>query len=230
MFDVTALRAERLLVTLVTGNVALVAVYVLDIVLDQPNWTVHVLFNLDGEGTIPAWYSSAQLLIAGWLFAVAPSADPPLSIPRAFLALVAIGFSFLSMDEIVGVHESITRSFRDVEALPRFSGNHGIWIPFYLGVGGLFAVATAGYWLRLWRIERRGMVMFGTGIALLLGGAVGVEAASYEEWRGLVHRRPYLWTVGVEEFLEMCGASCLLAAALKINQALSALGSRSEQG
>lgn len=140
---------------------------------------------------------------------------------KTFFLLVSAGFAFLSLDEAAGIHESITRSFRDIESLPRFSGDHGIWIPLYLGAGGLFAAATARYWLRLWRIERPGMMLFGAGVLLFLCGGVVIEAASYEELRGLVNRDTYLWTVALEEFLEMCGASFMVAAALQVNQTLT---------
>lgn len=220
MSETSTLRAGALIIALIICDAGLVAVYALDIALRQPSWTVHLLFDLDGEATIPAWFSSAQLLVAAWLFALAAGKTDYPEIPGLFLALVAVGFCFLSMDEIVGIHEGITRSFRDIDALPRFRGGHGIWIPFYLGAGALFAMLTAPYWIRLWRVERRGTLLFGVGVALFLAGAVGVEASSYEELRGLVNRSGYLWSVAIEEFLELAGASCICAAALKMNQTL----------
>lgn len=65
---ITTSTARRTAAAILAGDAALVALYVGYTQTASFHWFVHLLFNLNGEANIPAWYTSAQLLLAGTLF------------------------------------------------------------------------------------------------------------------------------------------------------------------
>jgi hypothetical protein len=212
---------KRAAVLLIVCDVLLVFAYLLDVALGYPSWTFNRLVNLDAEGTVAVWYTSAKLLGVGLLFlglgvsanqsgARRPvvdgnvySAVPPMG-SKAFCGSVAVAFFALSL------HELVTVSLRRFEFLPRFSGNHGMWIPFLVVGVVAFLAATMRSWQRLWRGDRRGALLMGLGLAMGLAGAVLLEIVSYEVIRPRDARALYAIEVAVEEGLEMMGASLLL--------------------
>ena len=106
--------------------------------------------------------------------------------------------------------------FRHVEFLPRFSGNHGIWIPIYLLAGLVFLSLTAKTWLRLWRTQPRSTGIFFVGIALFLFGAVALEIVSYGELREPGNRAYYLYEVLFEEAFELAGVTTILIGSIRM--------------
>jgi len=211
-------RPIHVLIVLLLVNAALTTVHVVGMLLAEPSPVVHSLFDLDAEGTIPSWYASSLLLLTAWSFGRAALDGGSRVVGRAFLWVLSSCFLYLSLDESVGIHERITMSLRPVAALPRFEGDHGIWIPFYVGAGVAFAALTCTTWLRLWRHERSAMLLFFAGVAMILGGAVGIEILNYGEFRRFVYPREYGLLVAVEEFLEMSGASAMLAGSIRLGR------------
>jgi hypothetical protein len=206
------------------AGLALTLVYLIQALLGSPSWTLHLLVDLDAEGTLAAWYTSAQLLLAGMLFFLlggASAGRPPGGAEAgvgsaSFLRLVGAALLLLSLDETAGLHELISVSLRRFEALPRFTGDHGLWVPFLLiGVAG-FLVATRRSWLLLWRNARAGTLLLAAGLGVGLLGAVGLEIVSYELIRPAGARRAYLVEVAAEEGLEMLGATLLLIGSLRV--------------
>lgn len=213
-------------VTLIALDVCLTMIYLTEVLLGMPSWTLHQLVNLDAEATVAAWYTSAKLLIAGVLFlllayetagevnatSIAYVSRRGLDAvgSRRFLVTVGLALVFLSLDETSSLHELMTRSLRRFESLPRFTGDHGMWIPFLLAGVVWFLVATGPSWSRLWRTARTGTLFMGAGLGVGMTGAVGLEILSYEVIRPAGAQTLYVLEVALEECLEMLGATLLL--------------------
>lgn len=214
---------KRLGLALLSGDFVLVVIHLTQISTGEIHWLVRTWFDLNAEGTIPAWYTSAQLLLAGVLFLYAAgSRRADEGVRSWFLAALGAGFCFLSADETVRVHENITVVLRDFESLPRFSGDHGMWIPLYVSVGVGFVVATGGHWRRLLTATRTrlGTIWLIAGALVFVAGAVGIEILSYGELREIQNRRLYSVAIAAEEGLEMCGATAMLVGAAILSFAL----------
>jgi len=205
---------NRLAAFLYSVDALLVAVFVFCIVGSITNPITRQLFDLDAEASIPAWFSSAQLLVAGIVFATRYNLGPHSSVGRSFFLLWSLALIFLSADEAVGFHEKISIVFRDVEFLPRFSGNHGIWIPLYALAGTAFIAIISRPSLRLWRSGNCGVVILFIGVFIFVCGAVLVEIIGYGELREAINHRDYQIQVAVEEGLELTGISTILVGAV----------------
>ena len=107
-FTISPARVTRLLSVIVTGLVlASVAGQFANLVLGRDRLLGFVrLFDVDKEGNVPAWYSSAALLIASALLAVIAGAKrqrrAPYWIHWSALALI---FLYISLDETAEIHE-----------------------------------------------------------------------------------------------------------------------------
>jgi hypothetical protein len=166
-------------------------------------------FDLDGEYTVPAFFSAGLLaLAAAMAFAMARGET---GLDRSLLILVAAAFAFLAMDELFSIHERIDIR-TDVD-----------WQVLYLPAG-------AGFVWAIWRLTgslgRRApealMIFAGLGawvVAQLLEAAVysevtpsliDPEAMSSEEINDISHSVAYYALAIPEELLEM-GGSLLLA-------------------
>lgn len=178
---------------------------------------VPLLFDVNTEATVPTWYNAALLLaVAGMCLALASlrrstTVDPG----HRWLVLAAV-FAGMSLDETVAVHERLG----DVVS-PDFAGS-GLLRHSWVVAGAVLAVAFAA--VCAWALVtlphrlRRGMV---AGLAVYLGGALGVEAASgavLDRWgEGLAYTAVTL----VEEGAEMAGAAivlCTLLGALEVRR------------
>ncbi|MFQ5644127.1 MAG: hypothetical protein ACE5FQ_10595 [Thiogranum sp.] len=206
--------ANRLLVALISFEVSLAAIFALDVISLIPS-VFHKPFDLDGEGTIPAWFSSMQLFVIGILFLFSRHWPQTHQIVKpGFLRVIGIGFVFLSMDEAASIHERITALLKHIEWVPRFEGGHGIWIPVYLSI----AVVLLGIGRRtiismLNTYPRQMLIMF-FGVVLFIIGGIGMEIISYWYLRGTGLTLLYKAEVAIEEFLEMSGASIVLYGAI----------------
>lgn len=204
-----------LAILLYSVDLFLVAAFVVSTFGIEISPIVYRLVDLDAEGSIAAWFSSSKLFAAGFVFAAAGYVRPNDSVGPVFYLLWAMAFFFLSADEAVGLHEKVTLIFRDVEFLPRFSGNHGIWIPLYALAGIAFIASTAKPSLRLWRSGNSGIAILFIGIVVFVSGAVLVEIVSYGELREMANRRSYLIQVALEETIELVGISTILVGTVK---------------
>jgi hypothetical protein len=171
--------------------------------------------DLDAEHNWPSLYSALQLglvslVCSGVVFFQRGQQG-------SFQKLPAIGgmvFAGLALDEYFSLHEQITMRFKSVTWLPRFNGNHGLWIPIYLAcVVVLFAVL----WRDIWAImmsHKRAVALATLGGAVYLAGAVGLEIISYEYIRFSDLAYLYKAEVVLEEGCEMLGISILVFASL----------------
>jgi hypothetical protein len=111
-------------------EVVLVAIYWLDVMTSNQFQALHTLFDLDGEGNIPAWFSSAQLMVvalAFWTHALRQPAG--LRPSRRFFAMAGCAALYVSMDEAGQVHEQVTALMgrRYVDWLPAYAGSISCW-------------------------------------------------------------------------------------------------------
>ena len=209
-FKFTHKDANKLLLGLILFEVFLSLVFALDIVLET-SWQGPRIFDLDGEATIPAWFSSLQLFLIGVLFLF--SRNWP-QINRVFapnvLLLVGCGFVFLSMDEAASFHEGITYNLDHIDWIPKFKGGHGIWIPIYLIMALVLVAASVRTIKSVFQVYSRQATIMLSGALVFLAGAVGLEIIGYQYVRGSEYSHLYEIEVLLEELLEMVGASIIL--------------------
>jgi hypothetical protein len=151
-----------------------------------PSWPL-AAFSLDGERTLPAFFSALLLLGAGLLAGQLSGEHPPrLSATITWSAFMAIFLVFMSLDELLGIHEHVSASVTGVS-----------WQVFYAPVVVLAAVA--------WFVVLRRLPN-GSARTLWVAGAAAwfvsqvIEAIQWDGDR-LVHP----WTIVPEEMLEMAG-------------------------
>ena len=186
------------LITVVLALLHVVAVWIYyEDVLDKEEiglhrWHIDV-FDLDEEESFGTWFSTILLACSSWLlFAEARRARERNDPWRPWWLGLAIGFLFLSIDEVVGVHEYLNSLMEE-----------GNWTDVGIVV---VAVVFVAYLPFLWHHRWRTTILFLLAGALYVGGAVGVERAT--EWYAeddLLNTLDYnLWTV-VEETMEITG-------------------------
>lgn len=191
-------------------DITLIAIYVAAITGVFVNYYLFQLFDLDGENTIPAWFSSSQLFLSACVFGSAALIKEKNSAAPIYYLAWSLALFFLSADEIAGFHEKITLIFRDVEFMPRFPGNHGIWIPLYTIVGSLFIFFIAAPSRRIYKSGNNGILILFLGVAIFVFGAVIIEIISYGEFRNLENLKKYRYLVTLEEGFELIGVSTIL--------------------
>lgn len=208
-------RLSWLLGGLVAIELVIVAIYVATALAGSPS-QVGVLFNLDEEANVPAWFSSMQLFSIGLVMLLA--AGSPLrgrDGQRGLVTLLGCGFVFLSMDEAAGFHEKVTTVMSRVSWAPRFSGGHGIWMFVYVVLAAAAVAALYRPIVRLVRSYPRDVLGVAAGLGILGLGAVGVEAIGYE----FLGDNPTIGLktlqVAAEEFLEMLGGSVILVSTVR---------------
>lgn len=206
---------NRMFMALVAMAAALIGAYFLNRLIGSPIWLLERLVDINGENSLPAWFSSIQLfLIGGALLLAAWRGSEDRGPAPWLLALGGAAFVFLSADEALFIHESVTQALLKVEWMFRFKGGHGIWIPVY---GTLAVLGLALTWRQIWRMwshQRRPFLIMAAGAAGFLLGAVGLEVVAYEF---LVVGSPlHLAEVAAEEFLEMTGSSVMLYGSLEL--------------
>ncbi|MEZ5285771.1 MAG: hypothetical protein R2712_13380 [Vicinamibacterales bacterium] len=169
------------------------------------------LFDLDGEGNIPSFFSGLLLLTNGLLFALTSrtSRDPR----RGAWVLLSAVFVFLAYDEMFSVHERFTEPIRHTL---RTSGP--LFYPWFIAYIAPVAV-LAWRVLPVWsRLARRPRTRLAVAIIVYLLGAVGMEMLGgwWDEMYG--HHRTLGWglLVTIEETLEMAGLILLVRTLLDL--------------
>ncbi|RAK60117.1 hypothetical protein DJ021_10020 [Phenylobacterium hankyongense] len=165
------------------------------------------LFDLNGEANIPAWWSSAQLMVAGVIVALVVLRNFRTDRRSWAVAALSAMLILFSMDETASFHERLGQ-FIDGH-LGGKAGTHlwdsGYW-PFFIGIPGAIA---AGYivWSSLAFLSSvKGSIgRFAVGLAVLLGAAVGIELLNNSDVPALRTASEIL-----EEALEMVGGSLLV--------------------
>ena len=156
-------------------------------------WHIGIL-DLDNEESIGTWFSSLILLYAGRLLLKRAE-----GVDRVRWMVLAVGFHFLSLDEVAGFHEYLNSVVTEVSwavlAIP------------LVGAIGVYMIPL------LKRIERAEAVQFVVAGAVYVGGAVGVELATepFIDADGL-NTLAYNLTTALEEGMEMGGVLLFIRA------------------
>lgn len=171
------------------------------------------LFNLATDVSIPAWYSSATLLLCSLLLGIIYLAKrrnaERFALHWAVLSLI---FLYLSIDEAAQIHEII-----GVTLSQKVTGNthgfiHYTWV--LLGIPFVLLVA-AGYLKFLLHLPRKTMCLFILAGVTYVGGALITDMINGRQ--ADLHgpgTLTYQMTTVAEEFLEMTGIVVFIYALL----------------
>jgi hypothetical protein len=208
-----AKKARTLFFAMLLVEFLLVSFYWLDILFGSPVAVLHALVDLDGEGNLPAWFSSFQLALISlclWFMAFRHRrSDKP---SRAFFALAASIFLLWSADETAQMHERLTGwiGLRYVDWLPYFLNEHKALVVLLIVI--LLVIARL-LWRDVavfWQTHRRLSLIAICGFCIVfLGGAV-LETIGYKFFLNGATPLLYQAEVCMEEFFEMLGASLIL--------------------
>ncbi len=175
-------------------------------------WLIRSLFDLDEEQSFGTWFSIVLLLFAGGLLLLHAKdlreSGGPMPFAWQFLGL---GFCFLSLDEMVGLHESLNTATDISWAVP----------------GAVVAIGVGLAYLKfLTHLPKQIMFCFVAAGLLYVGGSVGVEYAtevyaSEDELDTL----EYNLTTVLEEAMEMSGVVLFIHGLLRhITQSTGKVG------
>lgn len=194
---------------------SLVADYLVEEVLDDTVYPYAVfaidLFSANAEQTFPTWYSSLLLLAAAVLFLIVGGFKSRTHARDRWLWFGLAGiFLYLSLDEIVSIHEIAAEWLQTDFSFTGFLafGWQLAAVPFLL----LFAVLYFRFWLRL---PARVRLLFLVAGIVYVGGAFvieGLSAALWDSAGGISYA--YLVIATLEEFCEMLGVIILIYALL----------------
>lgn len=170
--------AEAVFHFLLLLDVALLVVSGALLLLDSPSHTLSVLFNLQGEATIPAWYASAKLLLLSGLIGMLAIASANGTGSTRSLAAAAFVFFVMSCDESAGMHERLQLALNIKVLEGALSGvvDTRIAAKFILGFAALFVVTVVvAALVSALRRCPAGRVSLVCGFFLLAAGAVGID-------------------------------------------------------
>ena len=210
-------QARKLLLTLIGLEMLFVVVYGTDAWVQGPTKEVHSLIDLDGEGNLPAWFSSFQLaLIAIGLWTLAARYRATERPSRRFLQACAGFFLLLSIDESALLHERITESLgnRYVDWVPVYIGTHPVKTIVCCLVLAACLFAAYPHVVGLWRISTTASLTAAAGCSIYVTGAAGLESIGYKILGNGAPPQLYRAEVAAEEFFEMLGGSLILYAVL----------------
>ena len=166
------------------------------------------LFNLNKEGTVPAWFSSVLLLLVAYHgYLVSQLQTAHVQRFRRLWQLFAVLFLLLSLDEAATLHEKLQSVMvRHDSALTKVMTFAWV-VPALLGCAVL-ALAFLRFVLALDPAVRWRLIAAG---ALYVFGAAGMEVIGGAVYSRLGEGLPYLLLTVVEEVLEMSGALLCLS-------------------
>ena len=169
------------------------------------------LFFLDGEGNLPAIFSTWLFLINAILFlivwkAACLSGDSP----KIWLFLSGV-FAFLAVDESISIHERLIDPLR--QGLDATGIFYYTWIfPYGIGVV-LLSIFTIPVF---WRMQKKIRFWFGLSAATYLFATIGLEMISGKYLVMMNEEKDIVWIlmITLEESLEMAGLIILVYALL----------------
>ncbi len=155
------------------------------------------IFDLDEEASFGTWFSVVILLIAGRLLvAQAKLLRAQADTSHVWWLVLGIGFHFLSIDEVVGMHELVNTLMEET--------------PWTVLAFWIVALVGLSYLPFLWRYRWRTAGLFLLAGAIYVGGAVGVEHWTDADVNSLHYN---MWTT-LEEGMEMAGVIVFIYALL----------------
>jgi hypothetical protein len=177
--------------------------------------TSDMLFYLDTEGNLPTWVSGYGLAIAGVLAGLIARARRADGTPTIYWVLAAIGFTFMSADELCQYHESLTEPLWGwLQSVHFMLGGYlrNAWVLPFLIVIPVVVVSFIPFLRRLGAVHRRRLIL---AAVVYLWGAVGMDMVSgheYYEAGGFSMR--LLTEVTIEETCELLGMGLFIYAFL----------------
>jgi hypothetical protein len=169
------------------------------------------LFFIDGEGNLPALYSTLLFLLNAGLFLMVGKAAGRAGDSRKIWLVLAMVFVFLALDESISIHERLIDPLR--QALDATGIFYYTWIiPYGMGVVLLALVAIPVFW----RMNKKIRFWFGLSAATYLFAAIGLEMISGKYLVMMNESKDIVWIlmVTLEESLEMTGLIILVYALL----------------
>lgn len=172
------------------------------------------LLDLDQEANLPSSFGAGLLLFAALLAAlVAVGSGRRGGTGAASWAGLAVLLLWMTIDEVVGLHERLTDPMRDLLGRESPRALHFAWVLPGAAVAALVSALFVRFVQRLATPVRRRVLLAGL---LYLGGALGMEMvggyhAALHSTRTLTYRA---LLVSIEEGLEMAGMIVLVDASL----------------
>ncbi len=160
------------------------------------------IFNINREQSLPTWYSASLLLLCALAVGVIAYFKRLNREPyRHHWIALALIFVYLSADEAAGLHEYWTEPLG--EALDTTGGLYFAWVIVGAVAVIVFGLAFFRFWLHL---EPRTRRLYVLACAVYVGGSIGVEMISANEWYlndGSTLTYSLIGTI--EELMEMLG-------------------------
>ena len=175
---------------------------------------VRVLFNLfflDGEGNLPALFSTGLFLINAALFAIVWKAKKEAADSRRIWLVLSAVFVFLAIDESISIHERLIAPLR--QALDASGIFYYTWIiPYGIGIVVLAIFVIPVFW----RLEKKILFWFCLSAAIYLFATIGLEMISGKYLTMMSEQKDivYILIITLEELLEMAGLIILVYALL----------------
>lgn len=169
------------------------------------------LFYLDGEGNLPALFSTWLFLMNAALFAIVWKAKKQAGDPQRIWMVLSAVFVFLALDESISIHERLIDPLR--HAFDASGIFYYTWIiPYGIGIIGLAIFAIPVFW----RMEKKIRFWFVLSAATYLFATIGLEMISgkYLTMRNEQKDIVYILIITLEELLEMAGLIILVYALL----------------
>ncbi len=169
------------------------------------------LFFLDGEGNVPAIFSTWLFLLNAVIFLIVWKAACLSGDSHKIWLFLSSVFVFLAFDESISIHERLINPLR--QALGATGIFYYAWIiPYGIGVGlvSIFAIPV------FWRMQKRIRFWFGLSAATYLVATIGLEMISGKYLVMMNEQKDIVWIfmVTLEESLEMVGLIILVYAQL----------------
>lgn len=167
------------------------------------NQKIIQFFNFDTEANLPTFFSSLLLLFNGLLLAFIGFAEKQKNLKYLPWIGLSIIFIFLSLDEIITIHEhlvSISRGFFNASGYFHFA-----WVIPY---GIIFLVLGVVYVKFLLRLPKQILILFIVAAVVFVSGAIGMELISGKQvsMHGKSNLNYHLMYT-LEELLEMVGST-----------------------
>ena len=169
------------------------------------------LFFLDGEGNVPAIFSTWLFLLNAVIFLIVWKAACLSGDSHKIWLFLSSVFVFLAFDESISIHERLINPLR--QALGATGIFYYAWIiPYGVGVVLLAIIAIPVFW----RMQKRIRFWFGLSAATYLVATIGLEMISGKYLVMMNEQKDIVWIfmVTVEESLEMVGLIILVYAQL----------------
>ncbi len=179
---------------------------------DRVHGLIH-LFDFDTEGSVPAFYSSLTLLVSSILLFYISFAQKTLKRHYIQWSILSFIFLFLSLDEMLMIHEMFIVPVRT--SLDTTGFLYYAWIIPY---GILLLILVITYYKFLLELPKKTMVLFLISGFIFVSGAIGFEMLGgwYTVLYGIDGKEGLSYAIlyTSEESLEMLGIAIFIYALL----------------